>query len=1043
MLTIGKLGAGQERYYVEKVADGAEDYYSGEGEAPGRWAGDAAGELGLEDDVSADELRAMLAGKHPSTGEPLIQSLGVNRSQGPVPGFDLTFSAPKSVSLLSALGDDGTQATVREAHERSVDAALGYMQREACWARRGKGGAEFVRGNGYIAAAFRHRSSRAGDPQLHTHVLIANATKGPDGRWTRLFHPAIYDHAKTAGYVYEAQLRHELSQELGVRWQPVRRGIAELAGFTDAQLRRFSTRRAEILEVVGGPEASRAARQTAALATRRAKDYSVSATALHERWRDAALEVGLSHVELGRVVSPRAAGRPRQAVIDDHVLDRAVVAERSHFERRDVVQAIAQMLPDGAQAADLERVADEYLASASVVRIADHPRADRYTTRRIFDLEREALAAAERLRSVERGVAGEAIASSVIAARPTLKDDQREMVSRLLAGGEGLSVVIGEAGTGKSFATVAAAEGWARAGIPLRVAAPTRRAVAVLSGEGLTATSVTALLGELDGEEASGRLGLSRGSVLLVDEAAMVGSADLVRLIHHTEAAEGKLVLIGDFEQLGELEAGGLFRALTERTEPISLTEVIRHRHGLDRDAAKRIREGRGAEALELYRSHERVVVAADPDAKRAAMVADWWEAFSSGQDALMVAKRRAEVAELNASARQVLREAGGLGADEIEVGGERFAPGDLVVTRVNSARQPAYNRERWRVVEVDADASRVELQGIDSERQVSLDAGYLTSRTPRDDAPALQHCYAATIYVAQGSTVDRAFIAVDPSMERQQFYAAMTRTREETHLYAVAAIERERVEYAPRQPERGQLEELRSAIERDGAQVSATDEAIRATLDSRSTTELVERRAELYDQLAGPERTQAGRASVEETRCLLADTQKSLARAEAHDRPDLDQLSYLRRIEERAREELFRLQRDETAPRPSGAELPELQAELAMADSVLAERRRRAITAARIWPPEYVRTALGDRPSEPAKLAGWEEGLQRIERYRQDHAITDRGSALGKRPDRASEHAEWQRTTRRVEALSAQIGGRQLGREIGIEREISIGLGR
>jgi len=253
VLTIGKLGAGQERYYLEQVADGAEDYYSGEGEAPGHWTGDAAQELGISGDVGADQLRAMLTGRDPGTDQPLIESRGSNRRQGPVPGFDFTFSAPKSVSLSWALASPETQAAVLTAHERSIDAALGYLQREACWARRGHGGATFVAGNGYIAAAFRHRSSRAGDPQLHTHVLIANATKGPDGRWSRLHHPSIYAQAKTAGYLYEAQLRHELTQTLGVRWQPVRNGIAEIEGFTDEQLREFSTRRAEILAAAGGP----------------------------------------------------------------------------------------------------------------------------------------------------------------------------------------------------------------------------------------------------------------------------------------------------------------------------------------------------------------------------------------------------------------------------------------------------------------------------------------------------------------------------------------------------------------------------------------------------------------------------------------------------------------------------------------------------------------------------------------------------------------------------------------------------------------------
>ncbi|MDQ2939890.1 MAG: relaxase domain-containing protein [Actinomycetota bacterium] len=97
MLTIGKLGAGQERYYLDQVAQGAEDYYAGEGEAQGVWKGDAARELGLESEVGADQLRAMLTGKDPMTDEPLLGMRGVPSGRGAVPGFDLTFSAPKSV----------------------------------------------------------------------------------------------------------------------------------------------------------------------------------------------------------------------------------------------------------------------------------------------------------------------------------------------------------------------------------------------------------------------------------------------------------------------------------------------------------------------------------------------------------------------------------------------------------------------------------------------------------------------------------------------------------------------------------------------------------------------------------------------------------------------------------------------------------------------------------------------------------------------------------------------------------------------------------
>lgn len=470
MLTIGKLGIGQEGYYLAKVAEGAEDYYAGEGEAEGPWMGDAAKELGLEGEVGPDQLKAMLTGRNPVDGEPLVGIRGVP-SKGSVPGFDLTFSAPKSVSLLWALGGAKTGAEVSRAHERSVEAALDYMQREACWTRRGAGGSEFVKGNGYLAAAYVHRSSRNGDPQLHTHVLIANATKGPDGRWTRLYHPAIYNHAKTAGYIYEAQLRHELTRSLGVRWQEVRSGIAEIEGFADSHLRVFSTRRAEILAAAGA-DASARARQVANLATREAKEKGVTRESLRERWRNKANEIGLNCDEISRSFDPSAPAVAR--TVSTWQVDRAVTAGVSHFDRRDAIQAVAGLLPEGAEAVHVERMADEYLTSDAVIRIGEARKGARYTTRGIWELEREALATFERMKAQGPPPAGELVAASVIA-RSTLKAYQREMVRRLLTDTEGVAVVIGEAGTGKTYAIVAAAEGWVQAGVELRAAAPTWR----------------------------------------------------------------------------------------------------------------------------------------------------------------------------------------------------------------------------------------------------------------------------------------------------------------------------------------------------------------------------------------------------------------------------------------------------------------------------------------------------------------------------------------------------------------------------------------
>jgi conjugative relaxase-like TrwC/TraI family protein len=182
MLSIAKLGRGAEGYYLRSVAAGVEDYYLGSGEAPGRWLGDGAVLLGLSGTVGAEDVRAVLDGRAPGTGRSLLWFRRPDR----LPGFDLTFSAPKGVSLLFALADPRTSLLVREAHDRAVAAALGYLEREAGEVRRGRDEVDRLPGGGFVAAAFRHRSSRAGDPQLHTHVLVANMTRGCDGHWSAL-----------------------------------------------------------------------------------------------------------------------------------------------------------------------------------------------------------------------------------------------------------------------------------------------------------------------------------------------------------------------------------------------------------------------------------------------------------------------------------------------------------------------------------------------------------------------------------------------------------------------------------------------------------------------------------------------------------------------------------------------------------------------------------------------------------------------------------------------------------------------------------------
>lgn len=276
MLSIGKLRIEDGvDYYLRTVADGIEEYCTADREARGRWIGASRQLLGLDGEVFGDDLRAVLGGRDPTTGLMLASS---RRTR---PGFDLCFSAPKSVSLLFVFGDSEIRRGVVGADESAVRTGLDYLEREACWVRRGHAGTRRLRADGFVAAAFRHRTSRAGDPQLHTHVVVVNSARGADGKWSALHTYAIYDSAKTAGYLYQAHLRYEISRSLGVRWGPIVSGCAEMAGIPALVLNAFSERRDDIKKKMTEQGITgRHGAEIAALATRLPKDTETDMASL-------------------------------------------------------------------------------------------------------------------------------------------------------------------------------------------------------------------------------------------------------------------------------------------------------------------------------------------------------------------------------------------------------------------------------------------------------------------------------------------------------------------------------------------------------------------------------------------------------------------------------------------------------------------------------------------------------------------------------------------------------------------------------------------
>jgi conjugative relaxase-like TrwC/TraI family protein len=227
MLSIGKIALGQHRYYEQQVAQGVDDYYAGRGEAPGSWAGAGAAALGLSGQVSGEQFNALVSGNDPRDTEVRLRS---SPRDPKVAALDLTFSAPKSVSVLAALAPDRVRHALLKAHHEAVEAALVYLDGSALQVRRGVAGERVEPGEGLIAVAYTHRMSRALDPQLHTHVVAANLTRGADGRFTALHGTPLYRAAQTAGFLYQAHLRARVVERLGLEWGAVRNGAAGRGG---------------------------------------------------------------------------------------------------------------------------------------------------------------------------------------------------------------------------------------------------------------------------------------------------------------------------------------------------------------------------------------------------------------------------------------------------------------------------------------------------------------------------------------------------------------------------------------------------------------------------------------------------------------------------------------------------------------------------------------------------------------------------------------------------------------------------------------------
>jgi conjugative relaxase-like TrwC/TraI family protein len=801
MLSVAKLSPGQEAYYERSVAQGIDDYYAGRGESPGIWFGAGAETLGLVGVVADGALRQIVDGVDPATQNRLRSHakprtfttertdsitgdrIHVQQMLAPVAGFDLVFSVPKSVSLLHALGGDELRFAVSRAHQESWHAAMTYLEEEACVVRRGGQGRISERAGGFVAAAFQHRTSRAQDPHLHTHVIVANLAQSPhDGGWRALDgRPLLEQHRLAAGYLYQSHLRAALARSIGVEWSEPHKGMAEIDGVPRAVLTDFSQRRAQIVERLDqtGLTGFHAAQQAAVETRDRKEDADLHR--LVEEWWARAEEHGFGRADLTTPLGRAVWTDPEVAAKDDLIAqlvgDHGLTEKRTTFTRADVIVAIAHAARCGLDAPDVVALADRLLTDDAVAMLSESlpGAAGRYSTEQLLLLEREALATAERGRDADApSIPPEAAARALASSTPELSDEQAAYVLSAAIDDDRVVCVVGIAGAGKTTATRCLAEALAANGVIVVGAAPSGAAARTLGdATGIPTYTVHRLL-----NDAARDGGLPHRAVVIVDEAGMVDTRTLTALLREIEAADAKLVLVGDPEQLPSVGAGGLFRAIIERVGAVELQQNRRQRDPAERAALAAIRDGHGHDYADWAAHNERLVVAPHAIAARTRLLADWWQhAQHDPARNAMVALKRRDAAILNSLGRALMDSNGRLGRERIVAGDREYATGDRIVCLRNNDLLGVQNGTRGTVTAVDRTRGVLTIAS-DSGTVVTLSAHYLADGH-------LSYGYALTGHSAQGATFERAYVLGDPDRALKEWgYVGLSRAETSTHVY-------------------------------------------------------------------------------------------------------------------------------------------------------------------------------------------------------------------------------------------------------------------
>ncbi len=752
----------------------------------------------------------------------------------PVSGYDLTFSPVKSVSALWAIADRQTVALIERAHWAAVTDALQFIEAEVLKSRKGHAGVEQVDVRGLIAAAFTHRDNRSGDPDLHTHVAVANKVQAvTDGQWRAIDGRAMHKAITAASETYNTALEAHLSAALGLRFVDVprtdgRRPVREIAGLDTRLIQLWSTRRKEISVRAGElattfqndhgrpptPAERQEMYQQATLETREAKHEPRSRNEQRAVWWQQTVGlIGRPELESMywrifnqvRLAAPTLDtgwyGRLAAAVITNIEEGRA---EWQTWHVRAEAQRLARA--NGVRWDQLDEAIPRLVATALGMCVSLDPpdhgirepgsllRADgtsvyrvagstRYTSQRILFAERRIVDTAGRTggRAADHNSVDTALLTEQ-ANGTDLNSGQAQLVRDLATSGRRLQLALAPAGTGKTTAMRALATAWTYSGGNILALAPSATAASQLGeelGQGIHADTLHKLAYELGQPlPASWVRVVDANTLIIIDEAGMADTLRLDYVIGWAIDRGASVRLIGDDQQLGAISAGGILRDIAAVHGAVRLDEVMRFTDPAEAHASLALREG-DPTALGYYLDHDRVHVG-DADTTSGQLFEAWLADKQAGLDAIMLAPTREQVAVLNQAAREH-RLAGSQPRHETGLAdGNRASTGDTIVTRRNDRRLRAgngwvKNGDRWQVDGVHRDGS-IDVRDPRTHRRLTLPAGYVTDH--------VELGYATTIHGAQGITADSCHGLLTGQESRQQLYTMLSRGRQANHAY-------------------------------------------------------------------------------------------------------------------------------------------------------------------------------------------------------------------------------------------------------------------